>query len=314
MRWITVAPILPTYRNAGGLGEPHDLGEGISIGPPEFWPLDATVHQTLGDNYSTDVRDSTLWLVAQYNADAMREPSEIPGISKQDLALQRLREAILALWIVNPSALCFRVAIHENEREGEWRHHGYDLTCLYFRTLTRYRSARIVEAHVMAAREVFVGLVSLPHDGAVWIATRGLFNALLNADPPMRFLLLWIGLEALYGKLDTGRGGIGPSIARRAAAFLEMWPDEPANGIRKALEKSSHYRNQVVHGMRIAELPEPDELLWPLEGALRSSLHKILTDPAMIGVFNGDDREKMLDEEVKRSKNAGEARSGKTTH
>ena len=114
---------------------------------------------------------------------------------------------MLALWIVKPSALSFRVAIHEMEKEEEWLHHGYEITCLSFLPLARYQAAGIVKANVLAAGEVFRGLVTLPHEGAVWVACRSLFNALQETDPPLRFLLLWIGLEALFGKVDQKRGG-----------------------------------------------------------------------------------------------------------
>ena len=295
MRWRTIAPISPEYQNREGIGTVYDLGLGISLGPRASWPVDPTVLPSLGDVYRREIEESGLFMVAEYDAEAMGDPSDVPGFTKQALSFRRLREAALALWILRPSRLCFRLGVyHVESEEGLWLHRGHEIFCLSFLALERYRHARLVRRDVLASAELFGALATILHDGPVWVACRCLFGALQETDPSLRFLLHWIGLEALFGAPNRSRG-VGDTLTVRAGAFLQT-VGETARQIRRALSRSYEYRHAISHGMRLAGLPsDPEQLILPVEGAMRGALHKILTDSALVSVFNGSTREEYLD-------------------
>jgi hypothetical protein len=244
-----------------------------------------------------EVEQSDLWLVAEYEADAFGDPSEDAARTKQELAKHRLRQAILALWIARPTRLSYRLMIDQYEREGEWLAQHMESPCLSFVALDRYRDARIARSNIESSREILRGLAAIPTSGVMWIASRGLYSALQETDPALRFLIHWIGLEALFGSPDVAQG-IGSLIAARAGAFLAI-PDSPGErrgDITRILIESYEHRNAIAHGLRTAGLPDPENLILPVEGAIRGSLHKILTDTSLIATFNGDSRDAFLDE------------------
>lgn len=144
------------------------------------------------------------------------------------------------------------------------------------------------------ARSLFNSLDSMT-PGSVRASVIALLQALEQGRwYGVRFLLLWIGLESLFGSASAQETTF--RLTQRAALFLSESPIE-AKATADALRKNYTYRSKVVHG-RSANASDEAALdrLDFAEQKLRGALRKILRDAGIVSVFNGTGREQYLDD------------------
>jgi len=124
---------------------------------------------------------------------------------------------------------------------------------------------------------------------------RTLWNALTKEEWTVRYLLIWIVLEALYGPTDPRETNY--RLAQRLAFFLSG-SRIGAQQLFEAAKTSYTWRSRIVHGMRLHSLsPEKSgEVMYEAEGFARKSFLKILASSGLINSFTGKDREKFLDD------------------
>jgi hypothetical protein len=303
--WQTIAPVVNTYLDSDRvLSEPFNFGKGISIGRSEHWPVDPTIHQTIGEMYGLTIQRAQLCFVATYKARAMNEPDpNEPQRPIQNSALQRIRMANISAWLALPTALGSRVAIHQQELErGVYRWKGYE-TYLHPVPLQRYARNRHTEVSLRHARRLFARLEPLPRDSTVWNACRTLFKGLTEADPALRLPMIWFAIEGLLGA-DDGRE-VGFRLRQRAALLLGESRDH-AREIAKTVKRGYVARSKIVHGMRISGDEDWEQILVDAEGVIRGLLLKILQRQQLVRVFNSKKRDAFLDDLAFRSKRVGQ--------
>jgi hypothetical protein len=102
----------------------------------------------------------------------------------------------------------------------------------------------------------------------------------------VRFPLLWIGLEALFGPTE-GYGVTGKIVRRTAWFFAEGDVGNPNQTAREVVE-SYWWRCAVVHGLRLPEGDVDGDAYGSIlmaELYLGAALKKILASPDLISVF-----------------------------
>src|SRR5262245_9829445 len=175
------------------------------LGLIPYWAKEGNIQQDLSLHQCGRINQGMYALSVEYQADSLGDrdlewKGERPR-SKQERALEGITLANLALWIAQPSGLGLDLMIHAKKRGREWSlrqssvlseltPHGQD------------QNAWLNLSDLRLARELTEALTALPRDGAVWIAARTLWKALTEQMWEVRYTLLWIALEALFGPSD----------------------------------------------------------------------------------------------------------------
>jgi hypothetical protein len=149
------------------------------------------------------------------------------------------------------------------------------------------------KADLARCRRIFAALGRL-QPGSPLRAASALWTG-LRAEDEVRYLLVWVALEALFGPKDGHE--VTHRVAERIALFLS-----PRLGARRELyaqAKQDHgLRSAVVHGRGLARRhrAQPGVNEENSERFIRASLLKILSDPGMTSTFSSEaKREDYLD-------------------
>jgi len=122
-----------------------------------------------------------------------------------------------------------------------------------------------------------------------------LWHALTTFRWELRFLTLWIGLEALFG-VSAAAGETRYRLSQRIAFFNAANRNEAERLFQVAMH-SYQWRSRVVHGLRLREI-KPDDRLnldYDAQTLLRKSLVRVLEDSSLIAQLNSSQRERYLD-------------------
>lgn len=185
------------------------------------------------------------------------------------------------MWLKQPSTVCFTTILHAisiiqrvNTR--------LPLCCI----LNDARNI-IGTNDIADAGRLHAALCSIPRKNSVWTALRALWAALTTNEADIRYSLLWIALEALFG--DEGPSGeITHKLAERIALFLTNTPDE-ARELYHKTKKSYQKRSIIVHG-RFNNDSAIDEFMAHTEGILRTSFRHLLEKPDLLHTFTSEQR------------------------
>lgn len=166
--------------------------------------------------------------------------------------------------------------------------------------LTRYSRARLGKNDFEVARELYLALTSLAklsRNGVVWTVIHALRQALTEQTAAIRYLLLWVALEGLFGPEDARE--VTFRLSQRAAFFLANDRRE-AQELFRIVKTAYGWRSKVVHGMRLSKLPKEnsEQIMSEAEDLLRRSLKRLLNELRLVQVFEGKDRERYLDDLV----------------
>ncbi len=295
--WQTVVVINPEYYDEdGALASPIDFGGGIQLGALPDWVRSVGITKDMSC-YQRErvIKDGKLAFTAKYEAESLGDPDptwrgEEPR-GKQEIALERILLGSLAVWLAKPSWVGGRLLIHAREEKDEWilressslepiRPHGRDAT--NHLRVQDYREAV----------EFYKALISLDRTGTPWVAARTLLNGLSAREWDIRFLLLWISLEALFGASSE----VSYRIAQRIAFFNTESRAEAKRIFNKA-RRGYDWRSKIVHGLQLRKLnrEESEEVLYETEMMVRTSLQKVLVGKGMLDNFSDKNREVYLD-------------------
>jgi hypothetical protein len=139
-------------------------------------------------------------------------------------------------------------------------------------------------------------LIALPGQGPVRVATRALLDALHDSSWQLRYVLLWIALEALFA--PPGGGEATFRLTSRLAFFLKGPTPEGRALFRRAKNTDYSIRSDIVHGMRERDIKDSHEVMATAEEWVRLSLNKILSDPKLTDLFNGKGQDEWLEEMI----------------
>src|SRR5262249_24425299 len=117
----------------------------------------------------------------------------------------RISFANLALWMAHPCCIGFQVIGHASrETENDaWipKHVVSNLSLL--KPHQQDWEGSLSEQDIQVAQELTKALTQLARDSnPVWIAARLLWQALTESTWEVRYVLLWVALEALFGPSD----------------------------------------------------------------------------------------------------------------
>jgi hypothetical protein len=152
--------------------------------------LDEDPHDLLRAELHKRCNGASHGLVVEYDAAALD--------ASQPQAVAELHDALLALWVVRPTPLHFRAVAHVR-KEGAGYVTRHLETHNPFLVSQECQKAEHEPADFPAAASLHLALSTLPPGKTVHTATRALLRALTEHDWALRFLLMWIGIEALFG-------------------------------------------------------------------------------------------------------------------
>jgi len=145
------------------------------------------------------------------------------------------------------------------------------------------------------ARTFFRVLSSPDMRGSVRTAAQLAVRAVTEPGWTLRFLLLWVAVECLFGPEDA-RGELSFQLSQRVALYVESDPKK-ARDLCARVKASYTWRSKIVHGLRLSKLKEENSymLLVELEEIVRRSLVKVLDNDSMAKTFDGKRRDEFLD-------------------
>jgi len=294
--------VVPLHNLSLAAGTNVRFGNGFTFQDLPQWVKDDK--GILKDLKSTD-RNGTLEaqhaLVAEYEADSFGYPDpEWKGQkpkSIQDLRFQSAMLASLAIWLRQPSTVCFTVGFHALSRLNS----GPILDTPIILQAPDHPPLRchpkdqfnaVYVSHIAKAGELHSVLTTVPRKNAVWAALRAFWAALTSYPPDHRYPLFWQGLESLFGA-DSDRYGITRRLRERISLFLAGDDRERCELSDKVLA-CYDMRCEIVHG-RWDEGPEIDHFMAETEAIVRTVVRHMLEKPGMLGAFISSKRDNFLD-------------------
>jgi hypothetical protein len=243
-------------------------------------------------------------LLAEYAASSIGEPDPLwKGKGPRTIQQSKSQSAILAnlaLWLASPSNVCFTVSFHAiswnlpdlGVAEPVVQQTGVE-TPLHCHPKDEDRIVSVDQA--VRAGQLHAALVEIPRKNSVWTAMRAIWAGLTMYARDIRYLLFWVGLEALFGS-DDGRE-ISYKLAQRIAFFISGSPAEAKKTFRE-VKACYATRSQIAHG-RWEDTPTFDDRMEDTERFARTVFLKLLGDEKLMNVFLArQQRDKYLEEFV----------------
>ena len=113
----------------------------------------------------------------------------------------------------------------------------------------------------------------------------------MNVEP-IRAIVFWVALEALFGPED-GRE-ITFRLSQRLALFLGRSTHD-ARELFATAKRGYGFRSKLVHGQWKQD-PSSLTRMAEVEAMVRNSVVRILQEPKLVTLFSGKEREQYLDE------------------
>jgi len=296
-KWMTITPILSEYENRHLFEIP--FGD-VKIVPTPDWLRNEAIVKDLGLSRKMRLEDSEVMFLLEYEADSYGDPvknwKSETAKSKQDIAFERIQLCNLALWLAKPTHLATDLLLHIQD-DGE----GY-------RLVRHSSSHQSINPHIRdrknshdkesydKARKLNIKIWDLERKHSPWMATRSLFDALTTHTWEVRFILLWVALEALFGTNSE----ITYRLSNRISFFLSNNKTE-AKKLFLDMKTSYGLRSEIIHGLKISKAKgkkrDIEKVVYDTETTIRSALSKILLDKKLTDIFSIEKkREEFLDE------------------
>ena len=269
-----------------GANARFDLAGGVRLTSIPSWVAKQEILGSVSDNDQWFVQHSTHALVVEYQADALSEPDQE---AKYELCVL----ANLALWLSQPSPVCFKLVIHAPQFEAEpvarqiSRHSP--LLC-HRKDLQR----RVVVGDMSLVTALHANLVALDREGGVLTAVRATWAGLQMNIEAIRYALFWVALEALFGPEDARE--ITYRLSQRVGFFLGNDRAE-AKDLFALAKKGYAFRSRIVHG-RWKQKDDSESQMAEIESLVRRSLVRVLGDDQLRRKFSSNAREAFLDDLV----------------
>jgi len=287
---FTIAVITDEYEDAHGAlsCNPFEIGDGIVIARTPDFLKHGEVVRDLGWPIKDCVEQAKFAFIKEYEADGLG--------AEHDEALSHIRDCNLALWIAQPSRIGFRYEVNLLfvESDEPFRQHIGLCEPMLCSPSDACNSLTIDD--LLKAKDMYK---NMPQEGSVRTAILALARALTESNWATRYLVLWIGLEALFGPDDARE--MTHRIAERIAMFNGSGlPGADRKTIYRQVKDCYGWRSKIVHGLKLGSLTpqKSGELRDTSERFIRDALTHILLDPAILTEINGSRREQYLDELV----------------
>jgi hypothetical protein len=282
---------------AKGVEMPLQLAGGVRIDTIPDWVKNESALKLLSWHDRQQITSAHFGFAMEYEAKALgsRDPawSGKESRSIQSSVDEKFALAAVALWCMRGSLVSCGSILHfgEKGRSDSLRTSGTMRPILVNNDEVKNK---LTKGEVDLARDLHEAMLSLPRDKTRWIAVRMLLPALTERLWEIRFLLLWVVLEALFGPDEPYETTF--RIAQRIALFLS---DRGEQGLRvlREVKQAYRWRSRVVHGARLHSLKdaESEDLVRRVEIYIRATLQKLLLVPELGTVFDGKGREPYLE-------------------
>jgi hypothetical protein len=236
-------------------------------------------------------------LKATFKGEGLGELCEGPGgkLGKNhEVSWERIRIANLALWLARPSALHVDLVVTTEPQPGPSGTAIIGNSLESIRPHESYAGASLTRDNVKTADMLAATIQRLPRPSSVWTATRFLWLALTEELWEIRYVNLWVAIEALFG--PANRDGVGRKLRIRVAKFLNA-DDDQALVALEIVKAGYDLRSAAVHGSRLPRKTEAEksDLMLMSEGIVLTTLRKILSDPKLLTEFCAPSRDVYLD-------------------
>lgn len=285
-------PIPEMDREAG-----FDLGNGVTLITPPDWVRSEGILSDL-DKRDRETVQRMAQLCLFVDVLAAEGGSRTPTWQVDRMLLVhrpspydgKIRQANLALWLSRASDVSVDVLLRiELYPDKAFPRRMTSVTSYHGNRFRPHRDDfgdAFTQEELMRARELNVRLSpALLERGAVEIAIRALWMALTMSEGNLRYVLLWVALEALFGSdVETTY-----KLATRMALFLA--PERSAGEcIRLWATRAYRARSKIVHGRG---LDVTAELIHQTEQFTAEAIRRALLEPALGALFRGDRDEKL---------------------
>lgn len=297
--WTTVAPVQYYWHLPDGVVTPFQFAERVSLRTKPDWLESTDTLDLLSQRQQDQIKEHVeYWICVDYEADALGSPDpEWEGDTPrqiQHMAFECIQYVNLALWLVRPTGLNFDLVIHAERHSTEWlirQIAEYDAFC----PLPEYDDVEYTAEDFVEAQILFAALRKLSLNGTLRTAVQSTIRGLTERGWTLRFLVLWLVVESLFGPEDARETTF--RLSQRVALFLTRANEDPRETFDQVKESYS-WRSKVVHGLRLAKLTsdESQKLIAGLEDVVRRSLLAILKDETLASKFDSKGREQYLDE------------------
>jgi hypothetical protein len=297
--WVTFALVHPYWHLPERIVLPYHFSEGVSYRAVPQWVLGDDTVDELKAKVREETDDGVLYCIAvDYKAAALGFPDpNSPGPKHraiQETATELIRFVNLALWLARPTQLGFCTVVHADKHSAEWVTRQI-ITYDQIRALEQYGGEQHTLEDFQKACLLFESIRASRIQGIIRTALLSTVRALVEDNAVIRFTLLWMVLECLFG-VEEMQSETSFRISQRMALFLEQDKDKRPV-LFGQIKKSYSWRSKIVHGLRVTNISEEDSqsLLLELETFVRSSLLAILGNQSIAETFDGKGRERFLD-------------------
>jgi len=280
-----------------------EFGGGFVLQQIPAWVKEESILRDLSRPDRESVFDSKLGLVAEYTAAAIGEPDP-SWKGKQPRSIQEAKNesailANIALWLVQPSRVCYTLSLHATT----WNIPGHEQAQPIIQRIETQTPVYchpkdernvVTPDHLKKASRLHATLTAIPRKNPVWEALRSSWAALTSYSADRRYPFFWMALESLFGADDPAE--IGYKLAQRIAFFLADTPDVARDLFRK-VKACYKMRSTIIHG-RWKDDPKIDDVMYDSEAIVRTVFRDLLADPEMLRTFLSKHRDKFLEDWV----------------
>ena len=310
--WLTVAPLYGRWPIAPDLPEAFTFDDCLRLSRVPAWLRDPSFWAALSPVDKRLLTETEFAWFVRWSGDDNREVDRgwaesvgVPPLSP-DFPNKLISLADTAMWLAQPSGATWRVQIDLEVCGPEptsWQlRRTLQWGPLQLLAHEAYRSTPYRQESLDLAKRLYLSLRDLGSDSIIWPGLRSLRIGLRQEDWPVRFLLIWIALESLFGPMNPGESRY--RLAQRAAFFLAN-DSASAEELAKRLKESYDVRSAIVHGFhreRAWKRAEHEEVMgWLLDVEMlaRAAYVAILSDSALKSTFeSAEERERFLDRAV----------------
>ena len=295
--------VVPLHNLTLDVGTSAEFGAGFVLQDVPQWLRDEPILKDLNRHDREGALAATHALVAEYDAQAIGEPDPTwtgkEPKSIQDVKAEAVILANIALWLRQPSTVCYTNVFHATSwpMPGETQKHHVVQRIERQNTLhchPRDVANPVTKSHVIKAGQLHAALVTVPRNNPVWESLRASWAALTMYSADRRYPSFWIGLESLFGSDDTNE--IGYKLAQRIAFFIAE-NDKDARDLFKMVKTCYKMRSTIIHG-RWKNDPRIDDVMYDTEAIVRTALRRLMDNPQMVKTFVSKHRNEFLEDWV----------------
>lgn len=295
--WYSCSVALNCWFKNDPINKAVPLSCGIILEPIPEWVKEDEALKYLSWNDKKNIKDSELVFSTRYKADALgshdpdwkgKNPRGIQSVVDEKFTL-----ASVALWLIQPTNLSCGPTFHFNqENDSSSMRSSGNLKSISIdqdeldNTLTL--------DHIIEAGEILERILLLQRDGNIWYATRLLVLALTEKTWEIRYLLLWVILEMLFG--SENQQEITYRLSLRVAFFIEHDSEKCIEKFKQAKD-AYRIRSKTVHGLRLSKLTSEASVIYMknTEEIIRQTFIKILSSAELTNTFTTKKREEYLE-------------------